>query len=170
MALTTRRKWTLGGAAAVADMRSGGLAAATFAAVSDSQVLGLQGEGLASVRDFQPGEAWQSYRRQIGNLKKLEQRGLVYPVRQVDRQQTHAFAGGGAGGVRRIVVAATSCSWLVHAKYRAHNAPNAVTHLPQRRQENPYDTMPHCHRRRLPEVPGLFHLPVERRYRRSEGS
>ena len=67
----------------VADMRAGGLAAGTFAAVSDFQVLGMQGEGLATVRDFQVGEAWQSYRRQIGNLQKLEQRGLVYPVRKV---------------------------------------------------------------------------------------
>jgi membrane dipeptidase len=67
----------------VADMQTGGMAAATFAAVSDIQVLGLQGEGLASVRDFQPGEAWQSYRRQIGKLRQLEQRGLVYPVRKV---------------------------------------------------------------------------------------
>ena len=67
----------------VSDMRAGNLAAATFAAVSDFQVLGLQDEGLTSVREFQPGEAWQSYRRQIGNLQKLEQRGLVYPVRKV---------------------------------------------------------------------------------------
>ena len=25
---------------------------------------------------------------------------------------------------------------VLHAKFRAHNAPHAVTHLPERRQEN----------------------------------
>lgn len=59
----------------VADMRAGGLAAAAFAAVSDFQVLGLQGEGLASVRAFAPGEAWASYRRQIARLRSLVERG-----------------------------------------------------------------------------------------------
>ena len=85
----------------VADMRRSGLAAATFAAVSDFQVLGLQGEGLASVRDFQPGEAWQSYRRQIGNLRKLEQRGLVYPVRKV-ADITVARAAGKVGAILAV--------------------------------------------------------------------
>jgi len=64
----------------VAAMRTGGLAAAAFAAVSDFQALGLQGEGLASVRAFEPGEAWASYRRQLARLQSLVARGLVAPV------------------------------------------------------------------------------------------
>lgn len=64
----------------VADMRAGGLAAAAFAAVADFQVLGLQGEGLASVRAFAPGEAWASYQRQLARLQSLVTRGLVAPV------------------------------------------------------------------------------------------
>ena len=67
----------------IADMRAGGLTAAAFAAVSDFQVLGLQGEGLATVRDFEPGEAWASYQRQIGHLQALSAKGWVYPVRSV---------------------------------------------------------------------------------------
>ena len=55
----------------VADMRAGGLSTATFAAVSDFQVLGLQGEGLTAVRDFASGEAWASYQRQIANYKPV---------------------------------------------------------------------------------------------------
>ncbi len=67
----------------IADMRAGGLAAAAFAAVADFQALGLQGEGLAAVRAFEPGEAWASYRRQIGRLQGLATRGLVFPVKSV---------------------------------------------------------------------------------------
>ena len=67
----------------VADMRAGGLSTATFAAVADFQVLGLQGEGLTAVRDFAPGEAWASYQRQIANLKALGSSGLVQVVRSV---------------------------------------------------------------------------------------
>lgn len=65
----------------VADMRTGGLAAAAFAAVSDFQVLGLEGEGLVSVRSFEPGEAWASYQRQIKRLQSLVTRGLVANVK-----------------------------------------------------------------------------------------
>jgi membrane dipeptidase len=67
----------------IADMRSGGLAAAAFAAVSDFQALGLQGEGLATVRAFEPGEAWASYKRQMARLQSLVTRGLVAPVLSV---------------------------------------------------------------------------------------
>ena len=67
----------------VQDMLAGGLAASAFAAVSDFQVLGLQGEGLVAVRDFAPGEAWASYQRQMANLRALITDGLVHPVLQV---------------------------------------------------------------------------------------
>ena len=67
----------------IADMRAGGLSAAAFAAVSDFQTLGLEGEGLAAVRAFEPGEAWASYQRQIARLQSLATRGLVMPIRQV---------------------------------------------------------------------------------------
>lgn len=64
----------------VRDMRVGGLTAAAFAAVSDFQALGFQGEGLAAVRVFEPGEVLASYKRQIANLKGFIQGGLVYPI------------------------------------------------------------------------------------------
>ncbi len=67
----------------IADMRAGGLSAAAFAAVADFQALGLEGEGLATVRAFAPGEAWASYQRQIVRLQSLATRGLVWPIRQV---------------------------------------------------------------------------------------
>ncbi len=48
--------------------------------MSDFQTLGRQGEGLMAVREFEPGEAWASYQRQIGKLKALIAQGLVTPV------------------------------------------------------------------------------------------
>jgi len=66
---------------AIKDMQAGGLTAATFAAVSDFQVLGLDGESLTARRNFEPGEAWASYRRQIGHLQALATQGLVLPIR-----------------------------------------------------------------------------------------
>lgn len=65
----------------IRDMKAGGLTAAAFAAVSDFQTLGFQGEGLAAVRAFEPGEAWASYKRQIANLRALGESGLVYPIK-----------------------------------------------------------------------------------------
>ena len=67
----------------IADMRAGGLSAAAFAAVSDFQALGLEGEGLAAVRAFEPGEVWASYQRQMARLQSLATRGLVWPIGQV---------------------------------------------------------------------------------------
>ena len=62
------------------EMKTGGLAAASFSAVSDFPVLDTQGNGLASVRDFGHGEAWGYYQAQMKNLKSLVEQDLVYPV------------------------------------------------------------------------------------------
>ncbi len=80
----------------IADMQSGGLSAAAFAAVSDFQALGLEGEGLSAVRPFEPGEAWASYRRQMTRLQSLATRGLVLPVKSV-ADITSARAAGKVG-------------------------------------------------------------------------
>lgn len=65
----------------VREMQAGRLTAASFAAVADFQTLGFVGEGLAASREFEPGEAWASYRRQVTTLQQLVADGLVYPVR-----------------------------------------------------------------------------------------
>ncbi len=67
----------------IANMRSGGLTAASFSAVADFQVLGTEGESLTARREFAPGEAWESYKRQINNIKALSTQGLVYPVKSL---------------------------------------------------------------------------------------
>ncbi|PHS28281.1 MAG: hypothetical protein COA84_01925 [Robiginitomaculum sp.] len=64
----------------VADMHAGGMAASSFATVSDFQVLNLGDHGLSAQRDFAPGESYASYQRQIANLKALASNGLVQPL------------------------------------------------------------------------------------------
>ncbi len=66
---------------AIEDMRAGKLAAASFAAVADFQVLGMsKGAGLYAARPFAEGEAWASYQRQIANLKAMAARLALKPV------------------------------------------------------------------------------------------
>lgn len=55
----------------IADMTGGGMAAAVFNGVGDVQVITLGDGGLSAYRGFEPDEAWQSYRRQIANLRAL---------------------------------------------------------------------------------------------------
>jgi len=62
----------------VGDMREGHLAAACFAAVSDFNVLNLsKGKGLEAHRPFEEGEAWESYKIQMRNLKRLAEQKIV---------------------------------------------------------------------------------------------
>ena len=57
---------------ALADMREGQLAGASFAVVADVQVLNVvAGGGLGAARDFKPGEARASYERQIANMHRV---------------------------------------------------------------------------------------------------
>lgn len=66
---------------AVADMQVGGMNAVIFCTVSDFQLISpVKGKGLAAHREFNDGEAWASYKTQIGNLKALAERGLVQAV------------------------------------------------------------------------------------------
>jgi membrane dipeptidase len=64
----------------IADMKAGGLAAVSFSAVADFPVLDLGNNGLASIRKFEPGEAWKYHLVQMKNLQKLTDSDLVTPV------------------------------------------------------------------------------------------
>jgi membrane dipeptidase len=55
--------------AAISDMRAGLLCGASFSLVADFQVMDFARGWPAVQRDFQPGEARQSYDRQVVNLK-----------------------------------------------------------------------------------------------------
>lgn len=67
---------------AIADMKAGGLAGASFAAVADLQILGAYGQGIGASREFRPGEAQASYRRQIENLNTWVRRAGAEPALQ----------------------------------------------------------------------------------------
>ncbi|MCB1406984.1 MAG: membrane dipeptidase [Rhodobacteraceae bacterium] len=64
-------------AESLSDMRASGMAAAVFNGVGDIQVITLGDGGLSAWRPFAPDEAWQSYRRQIANLRALADAGHV---------------------------------------------------------------------------------------------
>ncbi len=61
----------------LADMKAGGVDAAAFNGVADIQLLTLGKTGLTAQREFQPGEAWKSFQRQIANLRALADSGKV---------------------------------------------------------------------------------------------
>ncbi len=77
----------------IADMRAGGVDAAVFNGVADIQLLTLGDGGLTARREFEPGEAWASYRRQIADLQALEVRGLVTICRSADDVRSAKAAG-----------------------------------------------------------------------------
>ncbi|MEA3138857.1 MAG: rane dipeptidase [Gammaproteobacteria bacterium] len=57
---------------AVADLGAGNVSAALFSAVADVRLLELTAtQGLRAARDFQPGEAYADYGRQLAELKAL---------------------------------------------------------------------------------------------------
>jgi membrane dipeptidase len=58
--------------AAIADLKAGNVSAALFAAVADMRLLEMTATGgLHAGKDFQPGEAYADYKRQVGLLKSL---------------------------------------------------------------------------------------------------
>ena len=75
---TTRALGPPAEAQVLADMTAGHVTAAFFNCVSDAPLLGLTPSGAMGVaRDFQPGEAWAEYQRQIAILRAMAARGDV---------------------------------------------------------------------------------------------
>jgi membrane dipeptidase len=57
---------------AIADLNAGGVSATLFAAVADMRLLEMTATGgLHAAREYEPGEAYSDYRRQIAELKAL---------------------------------------------------------------------------------------------------
>lgn len=83
--------------ASIADMTEAGMAAVVFNGVGDVQVITLADGGLTEYREFGAGEAWQSYLRQIANLRGLAEAGLVtLCLAPEDVLTTHALGKPGA--------------------------------------------------------------------------
>ncbi len=62
---------------ALADLHAGRVSAALFACVADSRLLESFGEKLRANREFQPGEAYSDYQRQLVKLQTLRGRHEV---------------------------------------------------------------------------------------------
>jgi len=69
------------------DMLAGGMAAAAFASVSDFNLLDAKDSSLQVVRDFAPGEAWNSFVLQNSNMQKLIRKGWFAAIKNPDDLQ-----------------------------------------------------------------------------------
>jgi len=76
---------------AIADLNAGNVSAALFAAVADMRLLEMTATGgLHAGKDFQPGEAYADYKRQIGLLKALlANRELTKGLTPTDAEAAH---------------------------------------------------------------------------------
>ncbi|MGZ3378259.1 MAG: dipeptidase [Phenylobacterium sp.] len=70
-------------AKALRAMAQGRVTAALFNCVSDQALIKPTPTGISITREFQPGEAWAEYRRQIGLLRAMLARHDVAPGRSV---------------------------------------------------------------------------------------
>lgn len=76
------------------DMRAGLVSGGSFSLVADFQTLDLQGEGLASTREFSPGEARASYERQLANLRAaVVARGAAFVAQPADFERIKSEGG-----------------------------------------------------------------------------
>ncbi len=129
---------------ALADMRAGQLAGASFAVVADVQVLNVvAGGGLGAARDFKPGEARASYERQIANMRRvLPEVGVTFvkepgDFRRIQKSQGIAgfltvegadFLVGDIGNVRKAFDDGVRSITLVH--YRPNEVGDIQTAPP----------------------------------------
>jgi membrane dipeptidase len=76
---------------AIADLSAGNVSAALFAAVADMRLLEMAATGgLRAAKDFQAGEAYADYKRQIGLLKALlANRELTKGLTPSDAEAAH---------------------------------------------------------------------------------
>jgi membrane dipeptidase len=79
-------------AAAIADLNAGNVSAALFSAVADMHLLEMTpAQGLHAGRDFQAGEAYADYLRQLAELKTLAaSHGLAKGLKPADLDAAHA--------------------------------------------------------------------------------
>ena len=61
----------------IADMREARVSASLFSIVADLPLLGLEDGGLRAVREFEPGEAWADFTRQLDRLRSIVDEGLL---------------------------------------------------------------------------------------------
>lgn len=113
----------------IAGMREAGVAASVFSIVADLAVLGLADGGLQVVREFEPGEAYADFRRQLARLETVLGGARIAPALVPDDiRAAHAegrpaailasegadFAEDDAGRIAEAQAAGLRCITLVH--------------------------------------------------------
>ena len=68
----------------IADMVDGGLSSSVFNGVADFQLLSVTDQGLAATREYEPGEAWDSFQTQLTNINALQ----AYPQLEIAKTPT----------------------------------------------------------------------------------
>ena len=68
---------------ALKDMKRGGLTVASFATVSDFQLLEIGEMGITAAREFRPGEAWRSYLNQKDRIVSFSDHEGIRLIRSV---------------------------------------------------------------------------------------
>jgi membrane dipeptidase len=63
----------------IADMRRARVTASLFSIVADLPLLAVEGGGLSAVREFEDGEAYRDFSRQLARLRSLIDDGLIRP-------------------------------------------------------------------------------------------
>lgn len=78
----------------IADMQAGHVTASLFSLVADVKVLGLSmTKGVVAEREFEPGEAYSDFNRQLGYFQSLEKQGTLAFARSADQVRDAHAAG-----------------------------------------------------------------------------
>jgi len=78
----------------IADMQAGHVTASLFSLVADVKVLGFSmTKGIVAEREFEPGEAYRDFNRQLEYFRSLDEQGTVSFARSADEVRAAHAAG-----------------------------------------------------------------------------
>jgi membrane dipeptidase len=86
------------------DMSAAKVTASVFSIVADLPLLGIENGGLRAVREFEAGEAWRDFNRQLDRLRSVADAGSVrlalspHDVRDAQREQRQVVLLASEGG------------------------------------------------------------------------
>lgn len=122
----------------VMDMKAARLSGAFFATVGDLPVLGRHANGIGAVREFEQGEAWADYNRQLAVAEALfDELGIVNDAREAHRSNRLAgllaveggdFIEGNIDRVGKAAARGVKAITLIH--YRTNQIGDAQTAAP----------------------------------------
>ncbi len=135
---------------AITAMKEGGFTVSTFSTVSDYQILTLGKNGLSARRDFNAGEAWQSYQTQVATLKSLisDQTMQILSPQDIIKAKTNNkigilfsaegadFLQGNLDNLDKCYNDGIRCITIMH--YHVNEAGDIQTQLPQHKTLTPF--------------------------------